>query len=196
MGRASLVLAAIAVAALAPACASFKPQPLEEIGFRDRVETASRNGLTVSVAVLSRDEARRAFGVDLYGKQIQPVWLRIENQTQRPYRFLRHGIDPQYFSAHEAAYKSHFSWRPRTNRRMDNHFDRLGVIPTVPALGSTEGFAFTNAKLGIKGVRIRLLTERSVEDFQFYLSVPGFRDTRRFPPSTISAWRRRRSRTT
>ncbi len=160
---------------LAAGCGSFKPVPLEEIPFRDRAETVSQNGLRVSVSVLSRDEAKQAFGVDLYKKQIQPVWIRIENETDEPHRFMLHGLDPNYFSAREAAYKSHFRFRGITNRRMDTHFEKLGILPAVPQQGETSGFAFTNVKLGTKEVRIRLVGDRRVEDFHFYLTVPGFR---------------------
>jgi len=166
-------LALVSLVAIA-ACGSFKPRPLEEIPFKERAETEARNGLRVSVSVLSRDEARAAFGVDLYDRQIQPVWVRIENSTPTPFWFMLHGLDPNYFSAREAAYKSHFFLRPATNHGIDDHFERLGIFPAVPPEGETSGFAFSNVKLGTKETRIRLLAGRRVEDFGFYLTVPGF----------------------
>jgi hypothetical protein len=173
--RAFRTLVLLACALVGTGCQTFRPQPIDSLRFWDRIETQERNGLRVSVAVLSRDEARKAFGVDLYAKQIQPVWLRIENRSDAPYWFMLHGLDPNYFSTGEAAYKSHHLFRPLTNRRIDDHFERLGVIPAVPPEGQTSGFAFSNVKLGTKEVRIRLLGDRRVEDFHFYVSVPGFR---------------------
>jgi hypothetical protein len=164
-----------AIAALLGGCASFKPLPLQQIPLRDRLESQERDGVRVSVTVLSRAEARRAFGVDLYDEKIQPVWIRIRNGTETPYWLMLHGLDPNYFSAREAAYKSHFRFRPATNDRMDDHFERLGILPAVPPKGETSGFAFTNVKLGTKAVWIRLLGEEQVEDFHFYLTVPGFK---------------------
>jgi hypothetical protein len=163
---------------LAAGCQTFRPsrpQPLESVSFRDRIETQERNGLRVSAAVLSRDETQRAFGLDLYAEQIQPVWLRLQNRTDDPYWLMLNGLDPRYFSPREAAYKSHYALRPLTNRRIDAHFERLGIIPALPPQGETVGFAFTNVKLGTKEVRARLMTEGRAEDFEFYLSVPGFR---------------------
>lgn len=58
---------AFIVASLALGCAGFNPQPLEEVAFLERLQTQEREGLRVSVAVQSRDEARRAFGIDLEG---------------------------------------------------------------------------------------------------------------------------------
>ena len=156
-------------------CQQFQPRPLETVTFQHRIESRQRNGLEVSTAVLSRSEAKQAFGVDLYALQIQPVWLRLRNRTDDPYWLMLNGLDPSYYSAHEAAYKSHYALRPATNRRIDAHFDRLGIIPALPPRGETSGFAFTNVKLGTKEVRVRLLTEGHVEDFFFYVPVPGFR---------------------
>ena len=170
----SIVYIALIASGLASGCGSFQPQPLAEISFQDRAEVEERDGVRVSVAVLSRDETRHAFGVDLYEKQLQPVWLRIENHTEKPYWFMMHGLDPNYFSAREAAYKSHLRWRPRTNRKIDEHFERFGINPIAPPMGETSGFAFSNVKLGTKEVRVRLFTPTQVEDFHFYLSIPGF----------------------
>jgi hypothetical protein len=172
-----LLACLLLVAAGASGCAtfrSFRPEPLESLAFRERAETQEREGLRVSVAVLSREETRRAFGLDLYDREIQPVWLRLQNRTDEPYWLMLHGLDPSYFSPREAAYKSQLPLRPATNRRIDAHFERLGIVPALPPRGETVGFAFANVKLGTKEVRVRLLTERHVEEFHFYVAVPGF----------------------
>jgi hypothetical protein len=127
---------------IALGCASFKPQPMEEISFRERAQTQRRSGLEVTVAVMTRDESRRAFGVDLASKNIQPVWVRIQNDSEVPYGFMLHSLDPSYYSAREAAYKSHFFGRGFTNKRMDEYFDSFGIDSGVEPRSSTEGFVF------------------------------------------------------
>jgi hypothetical protein len=169
------VLLVVWAAVAGVGCGSFRPRPIEEIPFKGRVEVQESDGLRVSVAVLSREEARQAFGVDLYDLEIQPVWVRIENSTEVPFWFMLHSLDPDYFSAREAAYKSHFLLRPATNERMDDHFERLGIYPAVPPLGETSGFAFSNVKLGTKEVRIRLFAGGRLEEFTYYVAVPGFK---------------------
>jgi hypothetical protein len=156
-------------------CASFSPRPIEEVPFKERAVTQERGGLTVTVAVPTNDEAKKIFGVDLGKQQIQAVWIEIRNATNVPFWFMHHGLDPNYFSTREAAYKSHFTWRPITNGKVDDHFGAMGVNPEIPARGQTGGFAFGNLKLGTKEVRIRLFAEKRVEDFEFYVTVPGFR---------------------
>ena len=126
--RAGLALALLVALS---GCASFRPEPLEKVPFLERSERQSRGGLAVAVAVPDRRETKRVFGVDLYGRGIQPVWVEIENRTDAPYWFMLHGIDPDYFSPHEASYKSRLLLRPITNDRMDEHFDGLGIVQTV-----------------------------------------------------------------
>ena len=83
--------AALLLALGLSACASFNPVPLEQLSFPDRVQTEEQGDLRVSVAVLSREEARQAFGVNLQKRGIQPVWLEIENRTGKNFWFMTTG---------------------------------------------------------------------------------------------------------
>ena len=154
---------------------SFEPTPIDDVPFRERMKEKTQNGLTVSTAVPSREEAKAIFGVDLAKKHIQPVWFELQNDSQIPYAFLLSALDPNYFSAHEAAYRSHFRWRPGTNRKMDAHFDSLQLEGLLLPGQRKTGFVFTNLKLGTKEVRVSLFGPGRIENFEFYASVPGFR---------------------
>ncbi len=70
---------------VASGCASFKPTPIDQIPFKERIQTQERDGMRVSVSVLSRDEARQVFDVKLEKRGIQPVWLKIENNTDKAF---------------------------------------------------------------------------------------------------------------
>ncbi len=157
------------------ACASFEPRPPEEIPFLERAVTDTKQGVTVTVAVPSRDEAKQLFGLDLEKEQIQPVYLEVRNDGNVPWAVLMTGVDPNYFSAREAAYKSHFTWRPGTNAEIDDHFDRFDLDPVVIPGETTAGFVFSNLKLGTKEVRVRLHGPQRSLLFAFYVPVPGFR---------------------
>jgi hypothetical protein len=74
-------------------CASFKPRPMEETAFRDRSQTQDEDNLRVTAAVLSAEESKAVLGVPLYKKGIQPVWLEIENQDDKPIWFLPYSVD-------------------------------------------------------------------------------------------------------
>ena len=56
-------------------CRTFNPTPMEQVPFKDRAETRTEDGVTVSVVVLTAEESLAAFDVKLYKKKIQPVWL-------------------------------------------------------------------------------------------------------------------------
>ncbi len=168
-----LITVCIAITA-ASGCASFKPTPIDQIPFKERADTQERNGIRVSVSVLSREEARQAFGVNLEKRGIQPVWLKVENNSDKAFWFMMTGLDPNYFSAHEAAYMNHFFWGGKTNEEMDAYFDSLAINPSIPAGGSSEGFAFSNLRIGTKQVRVRLFGDRDVRNFEFFVDVPGF----------------------
>ena len=60
-------------------CVRYRPQPVEDAAFWERVQVRERAGLRVSAAALGPAESREMFGVDLARHGIQPVWLQIEN---------------------------------------------------------------------------------------------------------------------
>jgi hypothetical protein len=155
------------------ACASYQPVPLEEFSFRERVETEEQDGLRVSVAVLSREEAQQAFGVNLEKRNIQPVWLEIENRTDKNFWFMMTGLDPNYFSAHEAAYMNHFRFGGKANEQMNNYFSDIGIEQFVRPGQKNTGFAFANETIGTKEIRVRLYSNKDVRTFNFFVSVPG-----------------------
>ena len=164
-----LALALLGVAA----CATFRPVPLEELSFMERIETEEEGGLRVAVAALSREEAKQAFGVNLQKRGIQPIWLEIENGTDKNFWFMMTGLDPNYFSAHEAAYMNHFRFGGQTNKQMDDYFSDLGLDQFVKAGGTNSGFAFTNETVGTKEIRVRLYSSKDVRTFEFFVSIPG-----------------------
>lgn len=168
-----LPLLAAVVLLLLSGCATFNPVPLDQLTFRDRLQTEEQDGLRVSVAVLSREEARQAFGVNLQKRGIQPVWLEIENRTDKNFWFMMTGLDPNYFSAHEAAYMNHFRFGGKTNKEMDEYFSSLLFDQEIAPGATNQGFAFANETVGTKEVRVRLYGEKDVRTFEFFVSIPG-----------------------
>ena len=160
---------------IAPGCATFRPTPFEEIPFPARVQTKEEGGVTVTVSVPTRKEGKKAFGVDIEKKKIQPVWIKIDNTSSGRFWFMLNSLDPNYYSAREVAYISHFRFGGSANKEMDKYFEDHAINQEIYPYSSTEGFAFSNLKLGTKGVRIRLFGEQQVRDFEFYVSVPGLR---------------------
>ena len=78
--RALLTASALFIFSSLGGCASFSvpDSPPEE--FVGRAEVQDSGGVEVRAAVLSEEEAKAHFSTRLPRKQIQPVWLQIENR--------------------------------------------------------------------------------------------------------------------
>jgi len=155
-------------------CASFAPVPIDSLDYMARAQSQENDGLKVTVSVLTRHETRQAFGKKLDKRLIQPVWIEIENNTERDYWLMLHGLDPDYFSAREAASVS-YGFGRTTNQRIDDYFDELGIDPALRAGSTRSGFVFSNLKQGTKEVRVRLFGNRDLVEFDFFVTVPGLR---------------------
>jgi len=167
---------------------------VEEIPIAERAATQSSGGVTVTVAVLSAKESRGLFGTNLAASGIQPVWIEVKNAEQVPYWLLSAGLDPDYFSAREAAYVRHTLFAGSANRQMDEFFDDVQFrSPVLP--GTTgSGFVFANLEEGMKPVAVDLVSPRTggAKSFTFFVVVPGLKTdaSRRdleamYPPESI-----------
>lgn len=164
----------IILAAAAGCGGSYSPKPPEEVSFLGRAETQSRNGITITVAVLSREESEEVFGVDLAANGVQPVWLDIENNTGKPYFFMPIALDPDYFSPNEVAFMNHLKFNRSANREMDEQFSKYGIqIEFIMPGERDKGFVYTNLDPGLKFVNVTLYEIDGTENFFFYFEVPG-----------------------
>ena len=84
-----------------------KPRPFHDIPFQERSQSKVNGEVRVTVAVLTDEESRDLFGVNLALREIQPVWVRVQNADSSPYWLMSAGLDPDYFSPLESAYAFH-----------------------------------------------------------------------------------------
>jgi hypothetical protein len=139
----------------------------------------------VTVAVLDATESHQFFGVPLARRGIQPVYLRIENRSDRALRLQLVRIDPNYYTPLEAAAANHYSIAKRlsafgvtgllvflpllaliplklitafrANRRMNDFFQSHAFhLRPIKPKGVAEGFVFTPFDAGTKIVHICL----------------------------------------
>ena len=174
MARKAPVLVLIA-AILASGCASFEPAPIESVPFLERSQTQRDGNVTVSAAVLSAEESKALFGVNLYKQDIQPIWLDIENANSEPVWFLPIGLDPEYYSPDEAAYRNHFNSRD-LNTELDEHFRGYGMGLYIGPNAERSGFVFSTLDEGTKAFNVELLSrDYQLRSFTFFISVPGIK---------------------
>jgi hypothetical protein len=142
--------------------------------FMARAQTQEKEGVRVTVSVMTRSEARAAFGKQLDKNQVQPVWLEVENRSDKPLWLMLYGVDPHYFTASEAASLVHGSLHP-DKPEIDAYFDSVAIKRITPPGSRTSGFVFSNLKLGTKAVRVRLTGYQYLLDFEFFATVPGLK---------------------
>jgi len=97
------LVAALILAGLAGCASGFDFKPVESVPFRDRAVTQIEEGIRVTAAVPDKKETRELFGLSLYKKRVQPVWIEIENNTDQPVGFLPISVDADYHTPLEIA---------------------------------------------------------------------------------------------
>jgi len=150
---------------------------LEQVPLAERAVCQQSGGVAVTVAVLSAKESRTLFGTDLARSGIQPVWLEVKNGDEVPYWLLSAGLDPNYYSAREAAYVRHTLFGRSANRQMDEFFDEVQFRNPIPPGATGSGFVFANFDEGTKPVAVDLIAPRhgAVRSFTFFVPVPGLK---------------------
>ena len=158
-------------------CASsFNPRPMDAVDFKQRAQTSSEGDVRVTAAVLSAAECEAKFGSNLYQRNIQPVWLEIENKSDEPAWFLPLGLDRAYFTPLESAYLNRFAFRRADHDEVDAYFFDLGMRNYIAPGGTISGFVYTNLDEGTKAFNVDIAGEdQIVRTFTFFIPVPGIR---------------------
>lgn len=154
-------------------CASFDPVPIAEVGFLARSQTQQQGNVTVTTAVPSAEESVQAFGVNLYKKNVQPVWLEITNNDSVRLMLMPAILDPEYYAPLEVAAAYSFG-SEKANEEVDRFFAEQGVGIFVPPGETRSGFVFTNLDEGTKGFVVELVgADHEYRRFTFFVEVPG-----------------------
>jgi hypothetical protein len=156
-------------------CRTFSPTPMEEVGFKQRAETRTEEGVTVSVVVLTAEEAKAAFDCKLYKKKIQPVWIEITNGSDNEMLFMPRSVDPDYFAPLEVAQKTAWTWSKKANREKRWFYYEHQMPLIIPPGETVSGFVFANRSRGVRWVLIEVFSEHDSVHIEFIHEVPGFR---------------------
>lgn len=157
------------------ACAS-SPAPvgIPEGDFRVRIQTQEKDDIRISAGVPSAKESKQLFGISLYKKGIQPVWLEIENNRNTFVAFLPVGLDPHYFTPLEVA---HLDLKERkgisASSLAGDLFLNQGIGLSVPPGESRSGFIFSKLDEGTKAFNVDIAGGQRFVTFTFFVPVPG-----------------------
>ena len=167
---ASFLLTALVFIVLAGCASSFDLQPVESVPFRERAVTQVEDGIRVTAAVPDKNETRELFGLSLYRKRVQPVWIEVENTTDEPVAFLPFSVDADYHTAMEIASLSRSSSK---RQEAEQQLLRNSVNMWIASGQTRSGFIFTNPDEGTKAFNVDLLSDTRVWAFTFFIQVPG-----------------------
>ena len=168
----SLTASTLALAA----CASIEPlTDTETLDYKSRVQIRTDDKLTVAVSVLSARESRELYGMPLASKDIQPVWIRVENNDDIAYWLLSPGLDPNFYPASEAADAFATTHENETQAVLEQRFSALAFKNPAPPGATVSGFVLTHLDEGVKMVQVDLVASGEHRSFSFLSPVPGFR---------------------
>jgi hypothetical protein len=166
------ILWALMASLLLGCAAGPSPEFVAEGNYLDRMQTQERQGMRVSAAVPSARESRDLFGINLYRRGIQPVWLRIENETDHAVNFLPVGLDPQYYTPLEVA-NVDADEKQSPMSMINRYFLEQGMALRVEGGQERSGFIFSKLDEGTKAFNVDIVAEGLFETFTFFIPVPG-----------------------
>ena len=138
----------------------------------DRLHIQTEGNLTVATAVPSREETEAVFGMDLYKKNIQPVWVQVENRSENTVYLTPMGLDPGYFTPREAAERS----RPDPLTEHSEKFEQRshGALWVAPK-SIQSGYIFSRVDEGTKSFNVDIIGDGQAHMMTFFVPVPGLR---------------------
>jgi hypothetical protein len=153
---------------------SYQPQPLESVPFGSRAQTQERAGVVITAAVPTPEEAEAIFGIPVYERRVQPVWLEVTNNTSTRMRFAPVGTDRNYFSPMEIWYTNQGKLNRKGGEALQRRLLDLTMPRQIPKGTTRSGFVFTHASPGTKSFTVDLFgVGASDYNFVFFIDVPG-----------------------
>jgi hypothetical protein len=141
----------------------------------DRIEIREFDDLSVSVAVPSAEETIEIFGVDLYAKNVQPVWVQIRNASNQDLYFTPRGVDSAYYTPFETGNRLDGGiarWlQGQQPVILDNHWPSL----VVRAGESRSGYVYSKVDQGTKSFNVDVLGGSEPFLMSFFIPVPGLK---------------------
>ncbi len=154
------------------ACATGDVAPVGD--YQSRAVSHSDGGVRVTASVLSDEESQQLYGVSLAGKEMQPVWVQIENHDDIAYWLLPVGLDPDFFPATEAVEAFANEAKPSSYRALEQRFADLSFRNPVPAGATVTGYVLVNRDQGVKMIQLDLAGNGRFKSFSMLAGIPGF----------------------
>ena len=157
----------------------------DEAALAGRTQTQTIDRVTVSACILPDEEARRRYGVSLAKKGLQAIWLRVANKTPEETWLLAAFMEPDYFTADEAARLYRRSWGIGFSATQQRFRD-LSMRARLQGGRTYEGHVLVPRTEGGRFVQITLNGHGHVRRFGLPLRTPdGHFDFEKMDPDSI-----------
>ncbi len=168
----SLILALLlSVVLFSSGCATGgKPRAAEDAQWLQNSLSHVRGDLTVWITLPDEKQTQAHFGLPLQQGNVQPVWLRVANRSDRPYWLLPAFTDPEYFSSAEVAYRFRGTLDTAgSRRRQELRIEEVSFDHYIPPGSDQSGFLYTLRHEGSQVYSIALLGIGSLRRFDFLM---------------------------
>jgi len=155
------ILPAMLLTTVLVGCATgtFKYEPLSTPAELNGVQTKTLESVSVSVAILTDEQARAHFGAQLGASSVQAIWASVRNASPYTLWLLRNAVDPDVYPPDEAAVivkkavpDSEFE---HLRQRFRDESLRMKMLPGM----ITEGYVLVPSAVGGRYVDIRLVRD-------------------------------------
>lgn len=140
----------------------------------DRFHVETDRDIRVTTAVPTKAETLQIFGFGLYAKNIQPVWIQIENMGDESLWFLPSGIDEGYFTPIETSYRQQ-NQIPFLDWALNRDYYALGMRMQIAPGDLRSGYVFTRVDQGTKSFNVDVIGREEQYRLSFFVPVPGLR---------------------
>jgi hypothetical protein len=143
--------------------------------FLARKITQEEERIRVSAAVPDAGETTELFGLSLYEKDVQPVWIEVENNSAEMLRLSIWSIDSDYYSPLEVAWMNRSGYSGEGQAAMERALYDAAMERRIPPGGKSSGYVFTHFRPGTKGFNVDLISDQlRAHTFTFFVPMPGF----------------------
>jgi hypothetical protein len=142
------------------ACATmYSPEPLDDPKQFASFQSKTIGDVTVSLAILTDEEAKQHFGADLGARGVQALWVSVRNASNFRYWFVRNDVDPDLYSADEAAQLVQKDFSDADFESMRQYFRDESIRVLMEPGHVTEGLIFLPREEGGRYVEIFLASD-------------------------------------
>jgi hypothetical protein len=168
----SCILHIAATSSLAQEGVAGGPQDAPPPNDRQFVNTI--RDVRVTTAVPSAEETEAVFGEKLYRRNIQPVWIQVENLGDQTLWFLPVGLDNAYFTPIETSYRRQ-GRIPILNPATNQDFYKKSMRLRIDAGSTRSGYIFSRVDQGTKSFNVDVMSGTDQFLMTFFIPVPGLR---------------------